>query len=485
METRDPRHARLSRREVMVATAIGVGTTALAACGGAATQPPAPATAAPEAAQATSVPAEAVAATAAPGGEKVKVTYWGPSLVASEGEQLSKWAQYIIQFTEESQDVDLETLEISDQHEKIITAVAGGNPPDLFNMDRNMSGEFAARGLLMPLDEFYAASAVVNPEAFWSHLIRDISWNGKKWAVPRVTDVRAMFLNDELLGEAGLDPASPPATWTDIEAAIGKLYQSDDKGEIVRLGFTPSVGNPPGWAMWYIFLWQLGGMFLTEDNAKVAFDSDAGVQALEWMVKVNDMQGGYDKVIEFSSGLTPAPGQDIFMMGLIAMYISGCWMLSNYKKYTPDLKYTVAALPLPEGGEPHNYAGGWTLAIPNGAAQPAGAWKVIEYLMAPERHLDWALDENSIPVYESVAKSPEYLDAEPTEWAPARRVFVDELPGSRWVPTIPGGVEILAVNQRMYDEALRKVVTPKEAITAAAADVQAILDEWQEKIKAD
>src|SRR5439155_8807483 len=103
------------------------------------------------------------------------------------------------------------------------------------------------------------------------------------------------------------------------------------------------------------------------------------------------------------------------------------------------VKFGVGALPLPAGGQPMNYAGGFALSIPRAARQPDGAWRLSEFLVTKDSQVLWARERANIPVLRAVATSADYQQGDA-----ARKVFVDELiRGAKWVPTIPGTVDVL------------------------------------------
>jgi ABC-type glycerol-3-phosphate transport system substrate-binding protein len=120
-----------------------------------------------------------------------------------------------------------------------------------------------------------------------------------------------------------------------------------------------------------------------------------------------------------------------------------------------------------------NYAGGFALSVPKAARQPDGAWRLAEFLMLKEQQLTWARERAGIPVLRAVAQSADYLQTDA-----ARRVFVDELlRGARWVPTIPGTVDVLSAFGKEFSAAVNGEKPPRDALNTAAAGVQAVLDQ--------
>src|SRR5688572_20329228 len=77
--------------------------------------------------------------------DKKKISLWFPfPLIPEEGEQVHTYAQLINDFNAQSPDVEVEVFTTNWSPEKLVTAVAGGEPPDLFYMDRYLAAEWAA-----------------------------------------------------------------------------------------------------------------------------------------------------------------------------------------------------------------------------------------------------------------------------------------------------------------------------------------------------
>lgn len=480
------RSSKMSRRAfVEFAGTSALGGVLLASCTTTPAQPTSAPTQVPaQTAGPTAAPPTSSPATVAPPAEKTRIEMWFPfSLEVEEGAKPHAFAALTTEFNEKMPDVEVEVFAANWNMEKLVASVVGGTPPDVFYMDRYIGGEWAARKILEPLDDLYAASQVVHTSDIWPELLKDVVYQGKTYGAPQYTDVRAYYWNKDIFKELGLPEDQQPATWEEQNAYIEKIFKVDDQGEIDRLGFCAAYGNPPPWAVWYIYLWQLGGEFMNADKTKVTFNNEAGVGAMQYLLDVFELQGGIDKVEKFASALAPGPGQDIFMMGKMGMEIHGDWLPSHWEKYAPDLRWGIGYIPIPEGGQKANYHGGHAWVEPKGCKHREAAWKYIEWMLSEDCQLRASLQEGIIPARQALAESSRYLDGEPKERSELRKLFVDEFRHAKWVPTIPGVGEILAANQRAYDECMRKVKTPKEAIDAFAAEAQKIMDDWQEKIQ--
>jgi len=437
---------KLSRRDFLRLASATAGGAVMVACAAPVPTEQAPQVAAPKAAT------------------KVTVQFWG--------EQWTKetFAELVKEFNAQSPDVSVEPMNVPSTQEKLITAVSGGTPPDLFFMDRYIAAEWAARGLIAPLDD-YIAKSTVKPENLYPKLRQDVTWQGKIVALPLWTDCRAFYYNKKLLSGAGLDPEKPPKTWEELETMADKITKKDAAGRLDMVGFTPTWGNPTTFMQWWVYLWQLGGEYLSEDQSKAIFNSDAGVKALEWCLQWVDKLGGIEQIDAFAQQAVPVTGADIFTMGRLGMMINGNWIIPPYKRVAPDLEYGVATFPLPPNGQWANYIGGWTFTIPKGAKNPAASFKFIEFMLSREVQLRVVEYYGGIPAFQPVAMSEDYY-----KQAPLNKFWAEEVLHGRWVPVTPGVSEMFAVMGRMWDGALHKADTPKDALDKAVSEVQTILD---------
>ncbi len=222
---------------------------------------------------------------------------------------------------------------------------------------------------------------------------------------------------------------------------------------------------------------------MNPEKTEVTFNTEAGIGSFQFMLDTFNAQDGIGAVEEFAAALVPGPGQDVFMLGNLAMEVHGSWQPPNFARYAPELDWGISSIPIPEGGQPANYSGGHAWVLPRGGEHPDEAWSLVEFMLSVDSQLKTGLGENTVPARQDVAESPEYLDGEPTSNADLRKLYVEEVKVARWVPVIPGVGEIFASNARVYDEIMRGVTTPEEGTATMAEECQAVIDNWQAQIQ--
>jgi multiple sugar transport system substrate-binding protein len=395
----------------------------------------------------------------------VTVSFWG-------SDTFTKPTDWVQKFQDKYPNIKLDmSSQDPEKTDKFLTAIGGGQPPDLLFTDRAWVKDLASKEALTALDDMAKKSDQFSADNFFPKMWDDVHYQGKMYAAPTWTDARAFYYNTDLLQKAGLDPQKPPTTWEEIQTYADKLTQKDSSGNLQQLGFVSTWGNPPGFLVWYLYAWQLGGDLASSDGLKSTYSSKESKDAVSWMLMMIDRYGGYEKVSAFASSFTPGQNQDAFTIGKVAMQVDGDWKIPNLKKYSPDVKYGVSPLPLPPSGHVTNYAGGFSLTLPKGTKQPDAGWQFISWFDSKEALLPFCVDQFVIPTVKAVANDPEYLKVDPK-----MKVFVDTLPGAKWVPVGPGLAEILDITSKALDSMLHHQQTVDQACADADTKVQAIFD---------
>jgi ABC-type glycerol-3-phosphate transport system substrate-binding protein len=83
--------------------------------------------------------------------------------------------------------------------------------------------------------------------------MKSVTWKGKTYGVPTNNETMALIWNAGIFDEAGLDPESPPATWTDLVEYSKQIKEKTGKngyGLVARVnaGNTPFRFMPHAWA---------------------------------------------------------------------------------------------------------------------------------------------------------------------------------------------------------------------------------------------
>ena len=387
------------------------------------------------------------------------------------------------------------TFNKTDDPQRLLTAVAGGSPPDVVWFDRFAVGEWAARGAFQSLQPFLDRDLAERPddeltlkrEQFFKTCWDEANYKGELFAMPSVTDNRALFYNQDILEKFAdklipigcVDPADPtkvgpPRTWDQLKKCAEILTQRDAHGRLERVGFIPNFGN--SWL--YIYGWLNGGEFMSPDGLTCTLNSPEIVGALAYMTEVYDVMGGAEDVSAFQSTLLTGD-LDPFLSGEVAMKIDGDGFISVIADNRRDMRFGVALAPAPEGKKPLGWCGGWCWVIPSGAKHPEEAWEFIRY-MASFRAYEIRSDAKQqiarasgnvflpeLSAREDITKwsMDHYLYGDPTideKYKVAKRAFVDAMPFSRFRPVTPVGQLLWNCQVRGMDGGIYKRYDPTD-----------------------
>jgi multiple sugar transport system substrate-binding protein len=431
-----------SRRRFLQGAAGVLGASVLAACGGT-TAPSTGSTGgatnsnseATNTNAATNSGAAAGGATAAPaqgGTAQVTIEWWDSQTGVDE--EITK--KMIDTFQQQNPDIKINRTYIAqDQgtqaNQKLLTAIAGGNPPDIYKFDRFIVAQFAAQGFLTDLTDL-ANKAGVKQDDYYPFAWEEANYKGKLYALPYDTDTRALWYNKDIFKEAGLDPEKPPQNWQELQDISDKLTQKGAGDRITRFGFNPFADQ--AWIYTYGFAWK--GEFQDKNTLKITCANPQVVESMKaFQALCNHI--GVDNLDAFQAACSNNQcndANDYFWTGQQAMVISGDWKVSQAKKYKPDVQYGVVPFPGPDGPAPYaSWAGGWSWVIPKGAKNPEAAYKVINWVCGPEGQDMFCKATYHIPTNKKTASDPFYSED------PLHKVFMDLLPVSHTRPPIPAG----------------------------------------------
>ncbi|MGP4039768.1 ABC transporter substrate-binding protein [Gracilibacillus sp. D59] len=347
--------------------------------------------------------------------DKIKLTFWGDW--TGEGEEQFN---HMVELFNKSQDrIEVEYVIQEDLVTKFMTGITSGQIPDVLLWDRWRTSLYAPKGVLHPINDFLEKDGI-SEDDFYGEALKELSYEGNLYGLPLTVDTRALFYNKDHFEEAGLEP---PETWQDLREAAQVLTKKNGN-DLERAGF--SFSDVGLFSMW---IQQAGGQMLTDDLTKTAFNSEAGLEVLDFWGKMIFE----DKVYKpgFDKGLEGA--QHPFITGKVSMHYTGPWDLRTYEQYGDQLNFGVVPPPAGPNGDQGAVMGGFGLAIPEASEKQEAAWEFIKWWLAdPENALEWGKTSLNIPGNKAALEDPFFQD-DPF-WKP----FIDSLEFATIRPRHPG-----------------------------------------------
>lgn len=417
---------------------LGIGAVLLAGCGRA--DPAEPTAGSP-------APSASAEATGQLTGE---LTVWA---MGNEGELLKDFAA---PFEEANPELTITVTSIpwADAAQKISTAIAGGQTPDMTLVDLTLMPTYVASGGFLPVPD-----EAVDLSSFFPGARDAVTFDGAAYAVPWYVSSRIIFYRADLAAQAGV---SCPADWDGyLEFASGLQSAGATYGAVVPFG------QFNAWQQLLPFFWQAGGSVVTADGSEFALDSPAMVEALEY---VNTF---VTKGIATAEGPT-ATGQveAEFVNGTYGAFVSGPWEALSLATASDEAwveeNVGVCAMPVGPAGNNDAYTGGGALAVFSGATNPQAAFAFAAWLADPQVQVDWYVASADLPAVAAAWEDPAMQDDE------LIAVFGAQLENVQGAPPVPTWSEVGAMIDGEIEKVVRGVTTPADAAATMQREAASI-----------
>ena len=348
--------------------------------------------------------------------------------------------------------------------QKVLTAVRGGSPPDVAYLYGSWAPNVAQIPSVVNLAPV-TQRAGVNWNDFWTGERAVATVGSKVIGIPALVDNLAVVYNKTLFAKAGLAPPGPGWTWQEFVADAKKLTNPAIK-QFGTAYVTPGTEDTV-WH-WEALLWEAGGQLLTADNKKAAFDSPAGLAALNTLrtMAVTDKSMYLDPTDEAYTNL--------FNSGKIGMLVTGPWDLAVF----PNVRYGVQVMPAYPGTD----GGHQTISGPdnwvvfnNGASKVAAAEQFLIWLTAAAQDKYFAVQTGDLPIRQSVGNDASVTQQMNTA-VPGMATYIANLANVKQArPQIPQYPKISTILGTMIVSVLLGKSQPQAALTAAAQQVDQAL----------
>jgi len=267
------------------------------------------------------------------------------------------------------------TTEFDDQ--KILTAVASGDVPDLFWLSSDSIQSWAARGALEPLDELIAGDDRFDMSQFYeSEVMRD-QYDGQTWGIPQFVDCRPLWLDATPLQEVGIDIATvDSANWQSLQDN-GVALTRKDGDQYTRWGFDPKTDG-----FFWMWVWGAGSDLLSEDGRMATFDRQENIDVLQFNLDTYNAQGGFADYQAFLQTTGFDGADNFFVRHQVATTLFESWLLGIVASGDPNQQFAVTPFK-GQDGQVYSITGGNSWAIPKGAKNKQAAWEWISYFSSP------------------------------------------------------------------------------------------------------
>jgi multiple sugar transport system substrate-binding protein len=381
------------------------------------------------------------------------------------GAEAKEFARLISKYQKQNPGTTVNSLYVNNDNtlQKVLTAVRGGSPPDIAYLYGSWAPNVAQIPQVVNLTHVVSQPSV-NWNDFWVGE-RDVATvNGKVIGIPALVDNLAVVYNKTLFAQAGLTPPGPGWTWQQF-VTDAKALTDPAKKQFGTAYVTP--GSEDTVWHWEVLLWEAGGQILKPGNKQAAFDSPAGLTALNTIRQM--------AVADHSMYLDPTDQAyaNLFNSGKIGMLVTGPWDLSAFPSVHDGVQI-MPSFPGTTGG--HQTISGpdnWVI-FNNGASHTAAAEKFLLWLTAPAQVKSWSLATGDLPTRRSVT-TPGFLSSM-NKALPGVDTFVTNLGNVQQArPQIPAYPKVSQILGTMIVSVLLGKSQPQAALATAAQQVNQAL----------
>jgi multiple sugar transport system substrate-binding protein len=281
-------------------------------------------------------------------------------------------------------------------HDKIVAAAPAGTY-DVVLGDCIWPAEFGSKGIVKDMSSLVQSLPV---SQIFPGAIQMARYQGKYYGMPWILDTKYLYANTAMLKKAGKTTADLK-TWPGVVSTLEALKS---KG-VVKYPFMGSWKQAEAVVCDYATLvGAFGGKFL-DASGKPAFNSGAGVKALEFMKML------LDKGLANPSSTTSAEEEVLkaFAAGQVAVNMNWTFQLAGATDPTKSKvpAADVAILHTPQGTPgvtPPGVNGGQPVMITSGSSHPNEAWEFIKFITSQPVQNGYVKD--SLPIWASSYKEP-------------------------------------------------------------------------------
>ncbi|MFL5480308.1 MAG: ABC transporter substrate-binding protein, partial [Gemmatimonadaceae bacterium] len=334
-----------------------------------------------------------------------------------------------------------------------------GNP-SILQLDVVWTPEFAAAGWVLPLDRYSPGKTDFFPATITAN-----TWAGKLYALPWFADVGLLYRRTDLV------PREPGT----LEEVVSEARTAMARRGGPRYGIVLQAARYEGLITGFVeYLGAFGGRII-DDRGEVVVNRPEAVRALEFMrdelygskVAPLDALTWHEEEARFAF----QNGNAVFMRNWPYPVAA----MSDTAQSKVAGKFAVSPIPASgnaPGGHSTAALGGAQLAINAYTEFPDAAYKLIAYLTAPEQMLERARAVGQYPTRPALYDDARLKGALAIPLDNARRAIESATPR----PVTPIYTELSEILQIELHRALVRQAEPREALDAAAAKINALIE---------
>ena len=336
---------------------------------------------------------------------------------------------------------------------KILTSAASGGY-DVILGDCIWPAQFARAGLVLDVTDRVSALEL---DDIYQGALDATRYEGKYYGMPWLNDVKYMFVNMELLKQAGIEEA--PATWDQLieDAKLCKekgvceypIVGCYAQAECLICDYTCIAGS-------------FGGAFVDENN-QPTLNREENIAALDFMAQT--LKDGLCnpkslEMIEDDVLSTFAAGNAVFAINWTYQYAS----MNDASQSSVVGQGIISPIPGTDKARSATVNGGMPLMITAGCKHPDEAWQYMLFLASKEMQAKYCA--NALPIWKSLYTDPQVIETAGAEVVAASQIQFDFIENRPMVPyynelstAMQAEIQLVLLGQKTAEEALNGLQT--------------------------
>ncbi|MFE4369384.1 extracellular solute-binding protein [Streptomyces sp. NPDC056835] len=280
--------------------------------------------------------------------------------------------------------LDIKIQEWTGIGEKVMTALDGGDAPDVIEVGNTQVAQYAESGNLRDLT--LESVRDLGSEDWLPGLAQPGSINGAQFGIPWYAANRVVIYNKDLFALAGIE--EPPKT---------REQWVDDTAELNRGGNQGIYLAGQDWYTLAGFIWDEGGELAVESGGEWqgTIHTPAALRGMDFYKDLQSLGNGPK-----NSDEAKPPQAEVFAKGDVAQIISTPSSARIIEEKNPELKGKLGFFPIPgkTAGKPGAvFTGGSDLIVPKNSSHHSAAVEVVKALAGEAWQTDLARTMSYVP----------------------------------------------------------------------------------------
>ncbi|MBO4221250.1 ABC transporter substrate-binding protein [Bradyrhizobium neotropicale] len=260
-----------------------------------------------------------------------------------------------------------------DATQKVLREAVTNQMPDVTFQGLNRIRVLVDKNIPAQLDDYIAAEKDFDRKGFHQAMFDIGTASGKIYALPFAISLPIVYVNLDLLKQAGGDPNNLPKTWDELIAQAKKI-----KALGPDINGVTYVWDITGNWLWQAPVFARGGTMLNTDETKVAFNGPEGQFAIRMLARLVN-EGGMPNLDQpamraaFAAGKTGFHITSTSDLNKVTQMIGGKFALKTHT--FPDVVSPNGRLPA---------GGNVVMILSKDKAKRDAAWEVVKFWAGPK-----------------------------------------------------------------------------------------------------